>query len=136
MPTLNLLAYAFIGLAVTWGLYLIYMYVATRASEGLAADPLFKRFPELAAVNGKALVYCYAPHCGPCRPMSKEVDILAETGAPVFKFDVTDDPALSREMGIRATPTLILIEDGVVSRMLLGVRTANYMHGLIASHAR
>lgn len=131
-----MLTYALIGLGITWAVYMIYMYVATRASEGLSAAPLYKQFPSLEKVRGKALVYCYAPHCGPCRPMSKEVDILADAGAPVYKFDVTDDPELSREMGVRATPTLILIEDGVVSRMMLGVRTANYMHGLIESHAR
>jgi hypothetical protein len=39
-------------------------------------------------------------------------------------------------MGIRATPTLILIEDRVVSRMVLGVKTADYMHDLIHSSAR
>jgi hypothetical protein len=39
-------------------------------------------------------------------------------------------------MGIRATPTLILIEDRVVSRMVLGVKTSKYMRDLIHSAAR
>lgn len=130
---MNLLIYTVIGLAVTWLLYMVYMYVATRAAEGRSARPLYEKFPALATTRGKALVYCFSPQCGPCRPMSKEVDNLATTGAPVFKLDITEHPELSRELGIRATPTLIVIQDGAVARMLLGVKTASFMSELIAS---
>lgn len=128
---MELFVYAVFGLAATWILYLIYMQVATRAAEGRPADPLYDRFPDLARHEGRALVYCYSPQCGPCRPMSKEVDSLRGSGAAVYKLDITEDPALSRELGIRATPTLIVIEHGAVARMLLGVRTADYMRRLL-----
>ena len=133
---MNLLIYAVVGLTATWLLYILYMQVATRAAEGRPADPLYAAFPTLPKVQGRALVYCYSPQCAPCRPMSKEVDQLAATGAPIFKLDITQHPEISREMGIRATPTLILIEDRVVSRMVLGVKTADYMQELIHSPAR
>lgn len=129
---MDLLIYTVLGLALTWGLYIIYMHVATRASEGRSAEPLYPQFPALASIEGKALVYCYSPQCGPCRPMSKEVDNLAAAGAPVFKLDITKHPELCRELGIRATPTLILIDGGAVARMMLGVKTADYMRALIA----
>jgi len=132
---LELLLYTIVGLAVTWALYVGYMYIATRSSEGLPADPLFPVFPALEGHEGKALVYCYSPQCGPCRPMSKEVDILAGEGAPVFKLDITEHPHVSRELGIRATPTLVVIEDGAVARMLLGVRSAEYMQQLLTAPA-
>ncbi len=128
---LDLLIYTVVGLAVTWGLYSGYMYVATRATEGHPADPLYSRFPDLVDIEGKALVYCFSPGCGPCRPMSKEVDNLAATGAPVFKLDVSQHAALSRELGIRAAPTLILIENRVITRMVLGVKTAREMRRLL-----
>lgn len=129
----SLLIYMVIGLSVTWALYAVYMHVATRASEGRSAAPLYAPFPALAEVRGKALVYCFSPQCGPCRPMGKEVDSLAETGAPVFKLDINRHRELSRELGIRATPTLIVVKDGVIGRMVLGVKTAKYMSGLIQS---
>ena len=132
---LSLLIYAILGLTVTWLLYLGYMYTATRAAEGRSAEALFDTFPELRDVSGKALIYCYSPQCGPCRPMSKEVDSLVAEGAPVFKLDITDQPTLSRELGIRATPTLILVEGRTISRMLLGVKTARFMSDLISAPA-
>jgi thioredoxin 1 len=128
---LNLLVYTIIGLTVTWLLYVGYMYVATRSSEGLSAAPLDPLCPELQQTQGKALVYCFSPQCGPCRPMSKEVDSLAEQGAPVFKLDIAEHSEVSRALGVRATPTLIVIEEGAVVRMLLGVKTASYMQRLL-----
>ena len=120
---MTLFAYTIVGLAVTWALYVAYMYVATRAGEGRPVRPLYGALPGLAETADKALVYCFSPQCGPCRPMSKEVDILRGGGAPVFKLDVTEHPEASRELGIRATPTLILVKDGNV--------TADYMRRLL-----
>ena len=132
---MHLLIYTVLGLTLTWALYLLYMHVATRATEGRSAEALLPHFPALATVSGKALVYCFSPRCGPCRPMSKDVDALAATGAPIFKLDIAEHPELSRELGIRATPTLILIEDGTVARMVIGVKTRDYMQRLIAPAA-
>lgn len=128
---MDLLVYAVIGLAVTWALYSSYMYVATRASEGRPVTPLYAVIPALKSVEGKALVYCFSPGCGPCRPMSKEVDILAQHGAAVFKLDISKHARLSRELGIRAAPTLIVVENQVIRRMVLGVKTASFMQQLI-----
>lgn len=128
---MNLLIYTVIGLSVTWALYSVYMYVATRASEGRPASPLYAQFPALADLRGRALVYCFSPGCGPCRPMSKEIDVLAARGAAVFKLDISKHHALSRELGIRAAPTLIVIEGRVIGRMVLGVKNAEYMQELI-----
>lgn len=133
---MDLFIYAVLGLAATWALYVLYMQVATRAAEGRPADPLYRQFPSLATTQGRALVYCFSPQCGPCRPMSREVDELVASGAPVFKFDITQNPELSRDIGIRATPTLILIENGSIARMLLGVKTASYMQQLLTSATR
>jgi thiol-disulfide isomerase/thioredoxin len=128
---LTLFIYAVVGLAVTWLLYVGYLHIATRVSEGRSTQPLHGLIPELERHDGRALVYCYTPQCRPCRPMSREVDRLAEQGAPVFKLDIHAHPELAREFGIRATPTLIVIDNGVVSRMSLGVKTADGMLRLL-----
>lgn len=128
---MDLLIYAVVGLATTWLLYFGYLYIATRASEGRSSASLAAVFPPLAHQSGRALVYCFSPQCRPCRPMSREVEQLVAEGVPIFPLDIQRHPELAREFGIRATPTLIVIEDGVVSRMLLGVRTAGSMRGLI-----
>ena len=132
---MDLLIYAVLGLTTTWLLYLGYMYIATRSVEGRSIESLFTLFPQLQDLPGKALIYCYSPQCGPCRPMSEAVDSMISAGAPVFKLDITEQAMLSRELGIRATPTLILVERSRISRMLLGAKTASFMENLISTPA-
>lgn len=132
---MNLLTYAVVGLVVTWLLYIGYVYVATRSSEGRSSAPLNAAFPRLASRPGPALVYCFSPQCRPCRPMSDDVDRLVAEGLPIYPLDIERHPALAREFGIRATPTLIVIEDRTVRRMVLGVKTARFMRGLIETRA-
>lgn len=128
---LNLLIYAVLGLAATWIIYIGYMYLATRSSEGRSAEPLASCFPSIDRQAGKALVYCFSPSCRPCRPMSAEVDALIDEGEPLFKLDISQHPEVAREFGIRATPTLMVIDDQVVSRMVLGVKTKHFMRDLL-----
>jgi thioredoxin 1 len=128
----ELLVYAVLGLAITWALYLAYMIIATRSAEGRSAAPLFAVFPQLAD-GERALVYCFSPMCGPCRPMSREVDTLVEAGERVYKLNINDHPQIGQDLGIRATPTLILVEDGSIARMVLGVKMAEYMRDLLAT---
>ena len=128
---MELFVYAVLGLGVTWLLYVAYMTVATRAAEGRSAKPLYAVFPAIAT-NSRSLVYCYSPQCGPCKPMLREVESLIDTGEPVFKLDITEHPETSRELGIRATPTLILIRNGSIARMVLGVKMADFMRRLLA----
>lgn len=126
-----LLIYAVVGLAVTWLVYAAYMYLATRSSEGRSTQALERLFPGITGLPGVSLVYCFSKHCRPCRPMSREIDRLMEQGAPVYKLDILDHPELAREYGIRATPTLIVVEHGTVSRMLLGVKTRSALQKLL-----
>ena len=132
---MELLVYAVLGLGVTWLLYIAYITVATRSAEGRSAKPLYAVFPALAT-GSRSLVYCYSPQCGPCKPMLREVESLIDIGEPVFKLDVTEHPETSRDLGIRATPTLILIENGSIARMVLGVKMADFMRELLAGPER
>ncbi len=128
---MDLFLYAVFGLAATWALYALYMQIATRASEGRSAAPLYPAIPTLKDQRGRVLIYFTSPHCAPCRPMSAEVADLQAEGAPIHKLDVNDHPQLAREMGIRATPTLMLVKNGSVSRVYLGVKSREAMRSLL-----
>ena len=128
---MNLLIYAVLGLAATWVLYVGYMYLATRSAEGRSAKALATCFPSIGRQVGKTVIYCFSPSCRPCRPMSAAVDALIDEGKPLFKLDISQHPELAKEFGIRATPTLIVIDNQVVTRMVLGVKTEGFMRDLL-----
>lgn len=68
----------------------------------------------------RQLVYFWSPHCSMCVGMSKVVDRLRETRAELIKVNALDNPTLARRYGVSATPTLVLVANGRVEKMLLG----------------
>ena len=61
------------------------------------------------------LVEFYADWCGPCKVVGPMVDELAKElkgKAVVIRINVDEDPALSREHGVRGIPTFIAFKSG------------------------
>ena len=70
----------------------------------------------------KVVVDCYATWCGPCRMLSPIIDELAEASEDVefYKLDVDDAEEVSREYGIMSIPTILVFEDGKLSKKHVG----------------
>lgn len=124
--------YLVAGLTLTWTLYIAYLWLATKAIEGHPTEELSELFPALQD-EPKALLYCFSPHCGPCRQMSPIIDELKNAGTPIFKLDVSEHAELSKDLGIRAAPTLMLLSEGVVKQVRLGGQTRAQIQQLMDS---
>lgn len=78
------------------------------------------------------LLLFHQPHCGPCREISEHFDHLADT-APgrVLKINVSEQLELARTLGIRATPTTLLIRDNAVEAAFIGPISLQRLQGLL-----
>jgi thiol-disulfide isomerase/thioredoxin len=78
------------------------------------------------------LLLFHQPHCGPCREISESFDSLAVT-APgrALKINVTEQLELARHLGIRATPTTLLIRDNTVDAAFIGPLSLQKLQGLL-----
>lgn len=98
----------------------LWVLLATRQLRGRSVEGLSGLFPELAGHRGKAALYCYSDHCGPCKRITPVIDALSAEHPLLFKLDIGKHPAEARGLGIQATPTILLIEDGQVLKALVG----------------
>ena len=68
------------------------------------------------------LLDCWAPWCGPCQRMGPVMHGLAEKMAgqvKIAKLNVDENPAVSRQLGIRSIPTIFLFKNGeIIDRMI------------------
>lgn len=64
--------------------------------------------------NGSVIVKFGALWCGPCRQLAPIFESASESieGITFAEVSVDESPNLSKELGIRAVPTMILYKDG------------------------
>jgi thioredoxin 1 len=72
------------------------------------------------------LVDFWAEWCGPCKMIAPLLDELAdeyEGKAKIGKVNIDEQQALATEYGIRAIPTLLLINKGQVAEQMVGAKS-------------
>lgn len=98
----------------------IAMLLRVRKQEGRAAPPLNEVLPDGVEPQPRMLLYFYSEHCGPCRGVTPLVDALAERHDGVVKVDVRRNMETARRFGVMGTPSLVRVEDGIISRVHIG----------------
>jgi thioredoxin 1 len=63
--------------------------------------------------------------------MSRIVDRLMETHRDLVKVNAAENPTLASRYGVSATPTLVLVRNGKVDRVLLGPQTEGRILALL-----
>ncbi|MCG7976025.1 MAG: thioredoxin family protein [Candidatus Thiodiazotropha taylori] len=89
---------------------------------------------KVASENGETedrLLYFYSESCPPCKQMTPIIDDLSTQHGKISKINISDDPDAARAYKIRATPTLILVKDGVIDDILLGAKKATQIEALL-----
>ena len=83
------------------------------------------------------LVFASRRQCGTCRRMESLlawIKVTRKKHVRVVELDVDRSPELAGHMGVRTTPTLVLLREGVVLDRLEGRSTGAQIEALIAPH--
>lgn len=98
----------------------IALFLRSKRQEGKVAPPLDEVLPEGVSPQPRMLLYFYSEHCGPCRSVTPLVEELAKQHAGVVKVDVRRHMHTARRFGVMGTPSLVRIDDGMITRVHVG----------------
>ncbi|MBI5512076.1 MAG: thioredoxin [Deltaproteobacteria bacterium] len=88
--------------------------------------------------NGKPiLIDFWASWCGPCRAMEPVLESLAtelEGQAVIAKVNVDEEPALANGARIQSIPTMLLLKDGQVKEVFVGVTSKSALRAALVKH--
>jgi thiol-disulfide isomerase/thioredoxin len=102
--------------------FLIFQFNIFRQAKRTLGMPA----PDTTAVDGDAhnmarrVYYFHATHCGQCRSMSPIVDRLKATHPNLIKINIDDSLDIALGFRIAATPSLVMVEDGIIKEFLPG----------------
>ena len=83
---------------------------------------------EVMKSDRKVIIDFYADWCGPCKMMSPIIDEIAEElgeKVKVGKVNSDENMNLLEKYGIMSIPTIIIFENGEVSKTFVGVTDKN-----------
>ncbi|MGH8957853.1 MAG: thioredoxin [Acidimicrobiia bacterium] len=82
-------------------------------------------FDQTIAEGTPILVDFWAEWCGPCRLVAPILDEMAteyDGKLRIGKLNVDENPQISGEYDVMSIPTLILFQDGVEKKRIIGAR--------------
>jgi thioredoxin 1 len=85
-------------------------------------------FEEVVKSNGLVLMDFWAEWCGPCKKVSPILDEISEEhGILVGKLNIDENPLKPAEYSVSSIPTMVLFEDGVVVKTIIGAKPKHKM---------
>ncbi len=89
---------------------------------------------EVLKAERPVLIDFWATWCGPCQMMSPIVDAFAEQRPDLLvgKVNVDEQSQLAAAFGIQSIPTLVVVKEGKITAMAVGVQSEAQLTELVA----
>jgi thioredoxin 1 len=123
--------YLIAGLILLFMLIQILPLLRARRARGRAVPELDALLTDAQRARSRLLVYFWSPSCGMCRGMTPVIDRLVAERGDLLKVNTADSPDLARHFGVMATPSLALVEQGILKKLVVGAKSESQIRALL-----
>ncbi len=79
----------------------------------------------------RLLYYFWSKHCGMCKSMTPIIQQLARERNDIIAIDINDNMQLARQFHVKTTPTLVLVNNNKIEKVLLGAKSRKKILSLL-----
>ena len=108
------------------------MIFSAKKSKGKKLKGLQGKLKGLEKNGSKGLVYFFSPNCHACKAQTPIIKELQSSNRNIFDVDISKDMETARIFGIKATPTTMIVENGTISHVLLGVKQKSILKNYLS----
>jgi thioredoxin len=126
--------FVYIILAIVIVIFLLQflMIIAAKKSTGKKLKGLKGKLKRLENNGSKGLVYFFSPSCHACKAQTPIIKELQSSNKNIFDIDISKDMESARIFGIKATPTTMIVENGTINHVLLGVKQKDVLESYLS----
>lgn len=129
--TANILTALMFSIGILFLLFQLYPLFKGMASKGKKVTALTGVVSENVLNQKYYLLYIWGPNCGMCRNMTPMIDTLMQQRSDIAKIDVSQHSEAAKAVGVLGTPAIVLVEEGVIKQVSLGVKTKTAILALL-----
>jgi thioredoxin 1 len=110
-------------------------YIKAREIQGRQTPDLTDLtdvFTDKQRQQQRLLLYFWSPKCGMCRGMTPIIDNLAQEREDVISINAAENVDVARRFKVMGTPTLVLLKNGKVAKVLLGAKSEKTINALLS----
>lgn len=109
------------------------MRLSSRALVGKSAPHMDDVVHSDTDTSKPVFLYFMSKRCSNCREMTPLIKEESKTNPNVIMVNISDEREKGIRFGIRGTPTIISIRNGVIDRVKLGALTGNKLSDFLSS---
>jgi thiol-disulfide isomerase/thioredoxin len=114
--------YIIAGIFVLFASLQVYTFYLAKRSKGMHLSGLQGDLKKLEQPGSRGLVYFHSPSCHACKVQTPVVKKLQTKYRNLYAVDVSKDYTSAKVFGVKATPTMVQVENGIVKDIIIGAR--------------
>lgn len=117
---MNYLPYILLGIALLLIGMQLRLFFSAKSVQGKPAPGFEDLSDEAQRGMPVLLFYFHSEYCGPCRRITPLVEAFAANTGAVIIVDVGQQPEAALRFGVRVTPTLMRVRNGIIEKVVVG----------------
>jgi thioredoxin 1 len=128
---MQIFIYILSGIIAVFFLFQMIMFAKMKLKKGKLVPEIGGAVGEILKAGGKSIFYFYSPNCRACTSMTPIVDRLSVENKNLYKINILKDINSAQKFGVMGTPSLVVVEEGVIKEFLVGHQPEEKIYGLL-----